>query len=94
MPLFDYPSWAKPLQEGIRISAEGPAREAGLEIEFIRGKDFRKKERVKQILSERGDHRWLLHAFSAMEPGQSFRPWHNKTTGKTTLRPREAKCLR
>lgn len=91
--LFDYPRWAEPLREEIRINAERVAREAGLEIDFIRRKNFRKEERVKQILAERGDHPGLVHVFSAMEPCLSFRPWHEKTTGKTTLRPRDAKCL-
>lgn len=91
--LFEYPRWAEPLREEIRLNAERLAREAGLEIDFIRRKSFRKEERVKQILAERGDHPGLVHIFSAMEPCLSFRPWHDKTTGQTTLRPREAKCL-
>jgi len=28
-----------------------------------------------------------------MEPCPSFRPWHDKATGKTILKPTEAKCL-
>ena len=91
--LFDYPRWAEPLREEIRLNAESLAREAGLEIDFIRRKNFRKEERVKQILDERGDHPGLVHVFSAMEPCLSFRPWHEKKTGQTTLRPRDAKCL-
>jgi hypothetical protein len=91
--LFDYPRWAEPLREEIRINAERLAREAGLEIDFIRRKNFRKEERVKAILAERGSQPGLVHVFSAMEPCLSFRPWHEKKTGKTSLRPREAKCL-
>ena len=91
--LFDYPRWAEPLREEIRLNAERLAREAGLEIDFIQRKNFRKEERVKQILAERGDYPGLVHVFSAMEPCLSFRPWHEKKTGQTTLRPRDAKCL-
>ena len=91
--LFDYPRWAEPLREEIRVNAERLAKDAGLEIEFIRRRDFRKEERVKQIVAERGNHPGLVHVFSAMEPCASFKPWYDKQTGKTSLRPTEAKCL-
>jgi len=35
----------------------------------------------------------LVHIFSAMEPCPSFRPWHDKTTSRTSLKRRQAKCL-
>lgn len=66
--LFEYPRWAEPLREEIRVNAERPAREAGLEIEYIGRKDFRKEERVKEILAERGGHPGLVHILSAMSP--------------------------
>lgn len=91
--LFDYPRWAEPLREEIRANAEQLAREAGLEIEFIRRKDFRKEDRVKQIVAQRGNHPGLVHIFSAMEPCPSYKPWHDKRSGITSLRPTEGKCL-
>jgi hypothetical protein len=91
--LFDYPRWAEPLRDQLRAHAEKVAQAAGLEIEFIRRKDFRKEERVKQIVAQRGDHPGLVHVFSAMEPCPSFKPWYDKQTGTTSLRPCEAKCL-
>lgn len=92
--LFDYPRWAEPFRDEIRAHAERLAQEAGLPIEFIRRvKDFRKEKRIKQLLATRGDHPGLVHIFSAMEPCPSFRPWHDKRTGKTGLKPTEAKCL-
>jgi hypothetical protein len=90
--LFDYPRWAEPLREVIRQNAERTAAEAGLEIEFVRRKNFRKEERIKEILRERGDHPGLVHIFSAMESCHSFRPWHDKKTGYNGLRPAESKC--
>lgn len=45
------------------------------------------------MVAERGDHPGLVHVFSAMEACPSFRPWHDKTRGHTTLKPRQAKCL-
>ena len=92
--LFDYARWAEPLRDELRKHAEKIASEAGLNIEFIRSsKAFRKEQRIKEILSERGDHPGLVHIFSAMEPCSSFRPWHDKQTHHTFLKPTQGKCL-
>src|SRR5512135_1607718 len=53
--LFDYPRWAEPFRDRIRVHAERLAQEAGLTIEFVRRlRDFRKEERVKARVAERG----------------------------------------
>ena len=92
--LFDYPRFAEPLREEIRHNAERLAREHGLEIEFIRSTHaFRKEDRIRAILDQRGDQPGLVHIFAAMEPCAAFTPWHDKTTGKTTLRYKDGKCL-
>jgi len=91
--IFDYPTFVKPLREAIRDNAEALAREAGLGIEFIRRRNFRKEDRVEAIVRERGDHPGLVHIFSAMEPCESFKPWHNKQTHRTYLKPDSGKCL-
>ena len=41
--IFDYTTFAEPLREEIRENAEKIARDSGLEIEFVRRKDFRKE---------------------------------------------------
>ena len=91
--IFDYTQFVEPLRDEIRVRAEELAQKNGLEIEFIRKKDFRKEERIKKIIAQRGDHPGLVHIFSAMEPCPSFKPWHDKKTGKTFLRGETAKCL-
>ncbi|HWT80206.1 MAG TPA: MarR family transcriptional regulator, partial [Candidatus Methylomirabilis sp.] len=92
--LFDYPRWAEPFRDEIRGQAERLAQEAGLTIEYIRRlKDFRKEERIKAVVAQRGDHPGLVHIFSAMEACPSYKPWHDKRSGKTFLKPTEAKCL-
>ena len=92
--LFDYPRFAEPLRDEIRVNAERVAQESGLDIEFIRSKgSFRKEARVQEILAKRGDHPGLVHIFSAMEACPSFEPWHDKQTSRTFLKGREAKCL-
>jgi len=91
--IFDYAQFAKPLTEQIRAKAEEIARAHGLEIEFIRKKNFRQEARIKKILEQRGDHPGLVHIFSAMERCDSYRPWHDKTTGKTYVKRDSGKCL-
>jgi hypothetical protein len=91
--LFDYTQVVEPWRDEIRAHAERVAQEAGLEVEFIRRKNFRKEDRVQAILVQRGREPGLVHIFSAMEPCSCFKPWHDKKTGKTSLRTTEGKCL-
>ena len=46
-----------------------------------------------QRLAERGDAPGLVHVFSAMESCSSYRPWHDKASGKTFFKPISGKCL-
>ena len=92
--IFDYAKWAEPFREQIRANAERLAAKSGLKIEFIRKINaFRKEERVRRIVEERGEKPGLVHIFSAMESCPTFRPWHNKKTHKTYLVCDTAKCL-
>jgi hypothetical protein len=81
------------LKDQIRERAQEVAREAGLEVEYIVRKDFRKEDRIAAILKERGEHPGLVHIFSALEPCTSFQPWHDKPTGRTLLKPDSGECL-
>jgi hypothetical protein len=92
--IFDYKRFAEPFRDKIKDNAERVAQENGLEVEFIRKlKSFRKEDRIREILQERGDHPGLVHVFSAMETCESYKPWHNKKTGKTYLVPNGGRCL-
>jgi len=92
--IFDYTKWAEPLREIIRNNAEAIAASNGLQMEFVRKvRGFRKEERVKKILEQRGEHPGLVHILSAMEACSSYRPWHDKKTGRTFLKPIPGKCL-
>ena len=92
--IFDFTEFAQPLREAIRDNAERLADEHGLSIEFIRRiKAFRKEDRVQEIVAERGTHPGLVHIFSAMESCTSFKPWHDKSSGKTFLKPDTGRCL-
>src|SRR3972149_11798086 len=53
--LFDYTQFTEPLRDEVRANAERLAAENELTIDYIAKKNFRKEERVKAILKERGD---------------------------------------
>ncbi len=92
--IFDFPQFAQGLRNGIRDNAERLATENGIEIEFIKKIGaFRKEDRVQAIVAERGTHPGLVHIFSAMESCPSFKPWHDKPSGKTFLLPDSGRCL-
>jgi hypothetical protein len=70
------------------------AADHGLRIEFIRYiKAFRKEDPVQEIVAERGSHPGLVHIFSVMESCTSFKPWHDKGSGKTFIKPDSGRCL-
>jgi DNA-binding MarR family transcriptional regulator len=91
--IFDYPKFAEPFKETIRANAERIAKEHGVEIEFIRKAGVRKESIISDKIQKRGDHPGIVHIISAMETCNTFKPWHNKTTGKTFLKPDTSKCL-
>lgn len=94
--LFDYATqFAQPFRESIRAHAERVAADEGIEVEYIRKpKGFRKEDRIREIVAKRGTHPGLVHVFSVMELCSSYRPWHDKRTGLTHLRPDGGKCVR
>jgi hypothetical protein len=92
--IFDYPRFAQKLRDEIRANAERIALEHNLYIEFIRKpKTMRKDKHIKEILAKRGEHPGLVHIMSVMEPCTSYKPWHDKRTHKTFLKPDSGKCL-
>ena len=91
--IFDYPRFAEPFREEIRENAERLAKEHGVEIEFMRKTAFRKDDRIAEVLAKRGELPGLVHILSAMEACPTYRPWHDKKSGKTFLKPEIGKCL-
>ena len=53
------------MRDSINEDAKSMAQENGLEIEFIRKRNFRKDDRVAEIVAKRGDRPGLVHIFSA-----------------------------
>jgi len=91
--IFDYPKFAEPFKESIRSNAERIAKENGLEIEYIRKSGVRKESIISDKIKKRGDHPGIVHIISVMEGCNTYKPWHDKTTGKTFLKPDTSKCL-
>jgi hypothetical protein len=91
--IFDYPRFTEPLRDAIRSRAREVATAAGIEIEHIAKSHIRKEDVVAKVLRRRGDHPGLVHVISAMEACNSYRPWHDKASGQTFLKPDTGKCL-
>ena len=87
--IFDYARFAEPLRERIRERAQQLADGQGAQIEFIARPHIRKEDVVAKVLASRGDHPGLVHVISAMEACESYKPWHDKASGKTFLKPDE-----
>lgn len=91
--IFDFTQFAKPLTDAIKLQAEALATAARLTVDYVRRKNFRKEDKIKSVLAQRGDHPGLVWIFSALEPCTTYQPWHDKKTGRTYLRPDDGKCL-
>jgi predicted transcriptional regulator len=91
--IFDYPKFAEPFREELRANAEKMAENSGVEIEFVAKSHIRKEDLVKKVLDKRGTHPGLVHVVSAMEACGSYKPWHDKKSGKTFLKGSQSKCL-
>ena len=51
--IFDYAQFSQPLHEQMVAHAEAVAKANGLEIEYIRKKDFRKEDRIQTAAKNR-----------------------------------------
>lgn len=91
--IFDYTKWAEPLREQIRANAQNVAEEAGLTIQNLNNNKVRKERIVSKILAERGTQEGMVHIFSAMESCSSYKPWHDKKSGRTYLKGDTGRCL-
>jgi hypothetical protein len=91
--IFDYPEFASTLRDRVRERAVSVAADAGVTIEHVSKSHIRKEAIVAKVLEQRGEHPGLVHVLSAMEACPAYKPWHDKQTHKTYLRPDSGKCL-
>jgi len=82
---FDIKEFAEPLRRQMCDHAGVLAQQAGLQVEFIRRKNFRKDERIAAILQQRGWHPGQsacvqcdgeLHDFRAVARAPHWTHWH------------------
>jgi hypothetical protein len=91
--IFDYPDFASRLRDRVREAVASLADEAGIAIEHVSKGHVRKEAIVAKVLEQRGEHPGLVHVISGMEACDAYKPWHDKQTHKTRLRPASGKCL-
>jgi hypothetical protein len=91
--IFADPGFAQTLRDRVRDTAAALAAKAGVTIERSAKNHIRKEAVVQGVLEQRGDHPGLVHIISAMEACDAYRPWHDKTTHQTFIRPDSGKCL-
>jgi hypothetical protein len=91
--IFDYPEFASALRDRVRERAVSVAAEAGVAIEHVSRSHIRKEAIVARVLEQRGDRPGLVHVLSAMEACPAYKPWHDKQTHRTYVRPDSGKCL-
>lgn len=91
--IFDYPRFAEPYKEKIREQIQRISQEQGIEITFVRNNKARKEDIVKKIMRQPGRDKGIVSILSAMEACPTYKPWHNKKTGKTYLLGETGKCL-
>jgi len=91
--IFDYTKFVNPLREQLRDLAVHAAAEQGLEIEYVAKNNFRKEERIRKIIDQRGDHPGLVHVFSAMEACTTYKARQGRDTGYPFLKYDNGKCL-
>jgi hypothetical protein len=91
--IFGYPDFAMTLRDRVREAAALLAAEAGIAIEHVAKSHIRKEAIVAKVLEQRGEHPGLVHVISAMEACDAYKPWHDKQTHRTYLRPVSGKCL-
>jgi hypothetical protein len=92
--IFDYPRFAEPLRDRVRMRAAELTAAAGVTIEHIANGHIRKEDIVAKVLATRDDHPGLVHVISAMEACPTYKPWHSKETHRTFLvRPPVNACI-
>jgi len=77
----------------MRDHAVALARAAGLAIEFIQRRNFRKEDRVAQVLARRGAQPGLVQVFSAMEPCPAFPALARQGQRAQRRQTHQGKCL-
>jgi predicted transcriptional regulator len=91
--IFDYANFAEGLRDTIRKQIDTVVSDSGVEIQYLKKSGIRKESFVSDILQKRGYHPGIVCILSTLEGCNTYKPWHDKQTGKTFLKPDVSKCL-
>jgi hypothetical protein len=91
--IFDYANFAEPYREAIRKHIENISQSQNVAVEFIRKSGIRKESLVSEKLKIRGTAPGIVCILSVMEGCNTYKPWHDKSTGKTFLKPDKSQCI-
>jgi hypothetical protein len=81
------------LTHQLKKRVEAVVSEQGMKVQFIKKQNFRKDDRIKQIIAERGDHPGLVHVFSVVESCTAFRVRRRNEDGGAFICTRKGQCL-
>jgi len=95
--LKDYQNFINPYRNKLHKHTEELAKRCSIEIEFIRKINaVRKEDLVQRHIAKQNlgaDYTGLVCILSAMERCKSYRYHYDKTTGRSTLKMTNGKCL-
>ena len=91
--IFDYAQFAEGHRDTLRTQIESIVSASGLAVQYLKKSGIRKESFVSDILANRGYHCGIVCVLSTLEGCNTYKPWHDKPTGKTYLKPDVSKCL-
>jgi predicted transcriptional regulator len=91
--IFDYATFADGLRSKLRNQIDAIVNESGVEVQYINKGGIRKESLVSGLLKQRGDHAGIVCILSTLEGCNTYKPRHDKSSGKTFLKPDVSKCL-
>jgi predicted transcriptional regulator len=91
--IFDYAQFAEGHRESIRKQIDRLVLESGVSVQYLNKGGIRKESLVSDILKKRGAALGIVSILSTLEGCNTYKPWHDKSTGKTFLKPDVSKCL-
>jgi len=91
--IFDYAKFAECQREILRKQIDSIVLESGVEVQYLKSRGIRKESLVSDILKKRGYYLGIVCILSTLECCNTYKPWHDKQSGKTFLKPDVSKCI-
>ena len=91
--IFDYAQYAEELRDTIRKHIDSIEKESGVKVQYLKKSGIRKESLVSDILKQRGYACGIVCILSTLECCNIYKPWHDKPSGRTFLKPDVSKCI-